>query len=343
MSSKQLNANTNAKADHSNGSSSLLYEAPGTLRATYDTLITALESNIASVLLGKAEKIRLVVCALLAGEHILIEDVPGVGKTLLGQALANSIDGEFKRIQFTPDLLPTDITGGMVYNSSNGEFTFQPGPVFANIVLADEINRTTPRTQSALLESMAENQVTCDRQTFPLPNPFMVIATQNPLEFEGAYPLPESQLDRFLMRISIGYPVRETEREILRMHHLPGLSASIRPVVNAQEICEIKKKVSDVHLDESLADYIIDIVDATRQNDQLRLGVSTRGALALYRAAQAWAFCDQRDYCIPDDIQTLVIPVLAHRLFPAGYLQENRRLFCEQLLEEILQNIKVPS
>lgn len=306
-------------------------------------LISALESNISSVLLGKAERVRLVVCALLAGEHILIEDVPGVGKTLLGQALARSIAGDFKRIQFTPDLLPTDITGGMVYNSSTGEFTFQPGPIFANIALADEINRTTPRTQSALLESMAEGQVTCDRQTIPLPTPFMVIATQNPLEFEGTYPLPESQLDRFLMRINLGYPSRETERDILRRRHLVDPTTAIQPVVNAQEITELRQRTAEVRMDDSLTDYIINIVEATRQNDQLRLGASTRGAIALYRAAQAWAFCDQRDYCIPDDIQTLVVPVLAHRLIPSGYLQENRRALCEQILDDIILSLKVPS
>ena len=304
--------------------------------------ITLLESNIGKALLGKADKIRLAVVTLLADEHLLIEDVPGVGKTLLGRALARSIDGEFKRIQFTPDLLPSDITGAEVYNTATGEFAFQPGPIFANIVLADEINRTTPRTQSAALEAMEENQVTSNRKTYPLERPFMVIATQNPQEFEGAYPLPESQLDRFLMRISLGYPNREMELDILKTHQIANRVESLTPVLTASDVVAMQNEVCNVTVDDSLQNYILDIVSATRELETLRLGVSPRGALALYRAAQSWAFCDGRNYCIPDDVRSLAVPVLAHRIIPKGCLQENRRQIAERIIESILEQIAVP-
>ncbi len=305
--------------------------------------ITLLESNIGKALLGKADKIRLAVATLLAGEHLLIEDVPGVGKTLLGRALARSIDGEFKRIQFTPDLLPSDITGAEVYNATTGKFTFQPGPIFANIVLADEINRTTPRTQSAALEAMAENQVTSNRITYPLERPFMVIATQNPQEFEGAYPLPESQLDRFLMRISLGYPSREMELDILNTHQTLNRIDSLNPVLTAADIVNMQNEVRNITVDKSLQNYILDIVSATRELETLRLGVSPRGALALYRAAQSWAYCDGRNYCIPDDIRTLAVPVLAHRIIPKGVLQENRRQIAQRIISSILEQIAAPT
>ncbi len=305
--------------------------------------LSALESNIGKVLLGKDEKIRMAVCTLLAGEHLLIEDAPGVGKTLLGRAIAKSIDGQFKRIQFTPDLLPSDITGGSVYNSATGDFTFQPGPIFANIILADEINRTTPRTQSALLEAMAENQVSCDRKTWPLEQPFMVIATQNPMEYEGTYPLPESQLDRFLMRISLGYPVAEIEMEILDSHNTVDRVDAISPVLSAENILDLQQQVRQIKVETSLKAYILEIVTATRKSSALRLGVSPRGALALYRAAQAWAFCEARSFCVPDDIRTLAVPVLAHRIIPNGYLQENRRELTEQIIESILEQVNVPA
>lgn len=305
--------------------------------------LSLLESNIGKALLGKADKIKLALCALLADEHLLIEDAPGVGKTLLARALAKSIDGEFKRIQFTPDLLPSDITGGSVYNTATGEFLFQPGPIFANIVLADEINRTTPRTQSALLEAMAEHQVSSDRKTYPLKRPFIVIATQNPLEFEGAYPLPESQLDRFLLRISLGYPERAVEMDILNTYQIPDRIEGISPVLTAQDVVELQNQVRQIEVEQSLREYVLDIVSETRTHESLRLGVSPRGALALYRAAQAWAFCHGRAYCVPDDIRHLAVPVLAHRIIPRGYMQNNRRTLTEQIIASILEEIPVPA
>ena len=251
--------------------------------------IRLLENNVAEAVLGKRNVIRLLLVSLFAGEHLLLEDVPGIGKTLLGRALAKSLSLEFRRIQFTPDLIPADITGGSVFDPKSQEFRFARGPVFANIVLADEINRTTPRTQSAMLEAMSERQVTCDGVTYDLPRPFMVIATENPIEFEGTYPLPESQLDRFLMRISVGYPDRASEIDILRNHQAGDPLNAIQPVLAAAEIVEIQNAVSAVRLTDEIRHYILDIVEATRQSAELYVGVSPRGAIALCRAAHACA------------------------------------------------------
>jgi MoxR-like ATPase len=258
------------------------------------SLVAQLETNMSQVVLGKTDVVRACIVALLSGEHVLLEDVPGVGKTLVGKALAKSVAGTFTRIQFTPDLLPSDILGTGIYDSKAGEFRFVPGPIFANIVLADEINRTTPRTQSALLEAMSEGQVSADSQTHPLPKPFMVIATQNPVEFEGTYPLPESQLDRFLMRISLGYPGRQDELEILSTHRAGEPVDHLAPALNCSQIAHLQKAVRQIQVDDSLAEYLLDIVDATRECKELHVGVSTRGALCLYRAAQALALVENR-------------------------------------------------
>src|SRR5208283_763428 len=246
-----------------------------------EPLITKLRENISRVVLGQNEVVRLATVALLAGEHILLEDVPGVGKTLVGKAVARSLASEFRRIQFTPDLLPADITGSSLYNTKTQEFSFSPGPIFANIVLADEINRATPRTQSALLEAMSERQVSVDGQTHPLPRPFMVIATQNPVEFEGTYPLPESQLDRFLLRIPMGYPSREVELQVLTSHRDGEPVDSLQAALDGRQVVELQEAVRRVEVDATLNCYLLDIVLATRKCEELHVGASTRGALAL--------------------------------------------------------------
>ena len=276
-------------------------------------LIHRLEKNVAQALVGKPEVIRLAVVGLLARGHLLIEDVPGVGKTTLAASLARSIGGGFQRIQFTSDMLPSDILGVTVYQADRGEFVFKPGPLFTNIVLADEINRTTPKTQSSLLEAMNEAQVSLDHSTYPLPRPFMVLATQNPLEYEGTHALPESQLDRFLLRVRIGYPGPADEKAILR----GGGSTtpeSLKPVLSADEVQELQDQIELVRAEDSVLDYVMALVAATRQSPLLRLGVSPRGSLALLRAARARALVDGRDYLVPDDPKALAVPVLAHRV-----------------------------
>ena len=305
-------------------------------------LIRRLEENIARVVFGKREVVRLCVVALLAGEHVLLEDVPGVGKTLVGKALARSVSGEFRRIQFTPDLLPADITGSSIYHAKDQEFVFSPGPVFANVVLADEINRTTPRTQSALLEAMSERQVSVDGQTYPLPQPFMVIATQNPLEFEGTYPLPESQLDRFLLRISVGYPERTQEIEVLTSHREGEPVDTLGAALRTEDVCTIQQAVRKVGVDEAISHYVLDIAQATRESDDLHVGLSIRGALALYRASQAWALSEGRDYVIPDDPKHLAVPVLAHRVIPKGYLHGGQREAIEALIQRLVDEVPTP-
>ncbi|MFZ1936039.1 MAG: AAA family ATPase [Thermoguttaceae bacterium] len=305
-------------------------------------LIARLQQNISSVVLGKADTVRLVVVALLAGEHVLLEDVPGVGKTLVGKAIARSLAGVFHRIQFTPDLLPADITGSSLYNSQAHEFTFSRGPIFANVVLADEINRATPRTQSALLESMSERQVSADGQTHALPRPFMVIATQNPVEFEGTYPLPESQLDRFLLRIPLGYPERGVELQVLTSHREGEPVDSLAPVLDCEQVSALQAAVRQVTIEDSINQYVLDIVEATRRCDELHVGVSTRGALALYRAAQAAALVAGRRFAVPDDVKQLTVPVLAHRVIPKGYLHGGDREAIESLIERLVDAVPVP-
>ncbi|MCS7236989.1 MAG: MoxR family ATPase [Thermoguttaceae bacterium] len=306
-------------------------------------LIQRLEANVNRVVLGKADVVRMCVVALLAGEHVLLEDVPGVGKTLIGKALAKSVTGTFHRVQFTPDLMPADITGSSIYDPKAQKFVVVPGPIFANIVLADEINRTTPRTQSALLEAMAERQVSIDAQTLPLPEPFMVIATQNPLEFEGTYPLPESQLDRFLLRISVGYPDRDSERTLIEAHKLGQPVDELEPVLDCQQVLALQAAVREVHVEPAIVDYILDIVNATRRSPDLHVGVSVRGSLALYRASQALAFVNGRDYVVPDDVKRLVVPVLAHRVIPKGYLHGEQRSAVEALLARLVDEVPVPT
>jgi MoxR-like ATPase len=276
-------------------------------------LIRGLEANVARALVGKPEVIRLAVIGLLARGHLLIEDVPGVGKTTLAAALARSIGGGFQRIQFTSDMLPSDILGVTVYQPDRGDFVFKPGPLFTNIVLADEINRTTPKTQSSLLEAMNEAQVSLDHSTFPLPRPFMVLATQNPLEYEGTHALPESQLDRFLLRIRIGYPEAADEKAILRGGGATA-AESLAPTLSAAEVLDLQDQVERVRADEAVLDYLMALVAATRTAPLLRLGVSPRGALALLRAARARALTDGRDFLVPDDLKALAVPALAHRV-----------------------------
>lgn len=304
--------------------------------------LATLRSNIETAVLGKPEVVKLVVAALLAGEHILLEDVPGVGKTLIAKALARSIHGKFTRLQFTPDLLPSDITGSSIFNASTGQFTFNAGPVFANVVLADEVNRAPPRTQSALLEAMGEGQVSVDGETHMLPKPLLVIATQNPFEFEGTYLLPESQLDRFLLRIAVGYPPREQELRLLSSHRIGEPVDHLRPVIELDRILDLQRMVREVNFDDSLAKYLLDIVHATRENDLVQVGVSTRGALAYYRAAQAFALVEDRSHVIPDDIKRLAIPVLAHRIVPRGMLPGADRSSAEEIVRQLLSKISVP-
>jgi MoxR-like ATPase len=306
--------------------------------------IEQLQSTIESVIHGKPEVVQLSLVALLAGGHLLIEDVPGVGKTTLAQALARSFDCSFQRIQFTSDMLPSDIVGLEVYNQQRGEFDFKSGPIFANVVLADEINRTTPKTQSALLEAMAEGHVTVEQDTHRLPKPFMVLATQNPVEHHGTYPLPESQLDRFMMRLKMGYPDAEDEKHILRQQSLNSPLEHIRPVMHGNDILDLQHEVRKVAVDESLVDYLISIVRTSRETEILNLGVSPRGSLALYHASQALAYIEGRDFVIPDDIKRLVVPVFAHRIvvnsrFSTGLRRTDE---AEAALKEIIRNINVP-
>ena len=307
-----------------------------------NNLIGRIEDNISRVVLGKSDAVRLCVIGLLAGEHVLLEDVPGVGKTLIGKAMANTVSGDFQRIQFTPDLLPADITGSSVLDVKKHEFNFHRGPVFANILLADEINRTTPRTQSALLEAMNEGQVTVDGQTHDLPRPFMVIATQNPLEFEGTYPLPESQLDRFLLRVSVGYPDRNDEHAVLASHRQGEPVDRLESAVSTEQVLELQEAVRQVKVDEAISDYILDLVEATRRSDDLHVGASTRGALAFYRATQAAALASGRDYVVPDDVKQLAVPVLAHRVIAKGYLHGGQREAIEALIGRLVDDVPVP-
>ena len=305
-------------------------------------MIAALEANIGRVLLGKSEPIRLALVALLAQGHLLIEDAPGVGKTVLAKALAKCLNCGFQRLQFTPDLLPSDILGSSVYLPNKGEFEFRPGPIFTNVLLADEINRTTPRTQSALLEAMSEGQVSIEGRTHKLEAPFFVLATQNPFEYEGTYPLPENQLDRFMLCIEIGYPERSVEKQVLVSHREGEPVDQLQTVLTVEQIRTLQASARQVRVDDSLNEYLLDIVTATRQNDELELGVSTRGALTFYRAVQGLALVEGRNYVTPDDIKRLSVPVLAHRVICKGLVREGQRARAQGIIRRILQSIPAP-
>ncbi|HZQ68098.1 MAG TPA: MoxR family ATPase [Terriglobales bacterium] len=305
---------------------------------------TQLETALRKVIRGKDEVVRLALVSMLARGHLLIEGVPGVGKTTLGQALARSLDCTFQRVQFTSDMLPSDVLGISIYSAIEQEFEFKRGPVFANILLADEINRTTPKTQSALLEAMNEGQVTVDAHSYPLPQPFLVIATQNPVEHHGTYPLPESQLDRFLMRVRMGYPDDKAEREILRSEAGTSQLEHMRPVLSAADVIEMQRAITQVRVDDSLVTYTLNIVRKTRESDHFALGVSPRGSQMLYRAAQAMAFLEGRTFCMPEDFKPLVVPVFAHRVVPNALSSSTLKKAeqAEQFVQEIVESVPVP-
>jgi len=305
--------------------------------------LSELETALGSVIRGKRETIRLSLVCLLARGHLLIEDVPGVGKTTLGQALARAAACKFHRIQFTADMLPSDVVGVTIYNRQTEAFEFKPGPIFANFLLADEINRTTPKTQSALLEAMNESQVTVDGHSHALPQPFMVIATQNPVEHHGTYPLPESQLDRFLMRLRMGYPDAASEREIVRSPS-QAATAEAPAALNASDLLHLQEAAARVMVDDAVVDYLLAIVEQTRRHESLALGVSPRGSQALYRAAQAMALAEGREYAIPDDVKQLAVPVFAHRLVvdTRNVLGPRRGDAGERIMEEVLSQVPVP-
>ncbi|MBI3357645.1 MAG: MoxR family ATPase [Nitrospirae bacterium] len=306
--------------------------------------IRAIQENIAQVIKGKPHVIELTVVALLARGHLLLEDVPGVGKTTLAHSLARSLDCSFKRIQFTSDLLPSDIVGVSIFNRQKQAFEFMPGPIFANIVLADEINRTTPKTQSSLLEAMSEAQISVDNQTHPLSQPFMVIATQNPAEYHGTFPLPESQLDRFLMRLRIGYPSPEEEKKVLDRSQSLHPAEDLQPILTAQDVLDLQAQVDKVLMEESLMEYLLSIVQTTRQSELLSLGVSTRGALALSRAAKALSLVRGRTYCLPDDIKELAPTVLSHRIMVARTQGLRQRSFEQagRIIQDLVESVPVP-
>lgn len=297
--------------------------------------------SVGYVVRGKASTIELVVAALIAGGHVLIEDVPGVGKTVLAKALARSLDATFSRIQFTPDLLPSDITGTMVYKAESHEFEFKRGPVFTNILLADELNRATPRTQSSLLEAMEERQVTADGRTFPLPKPFFVLATQNPVEQQGVYDLPEAQLDRFLMQVHLGYPSREDEAAIVRSRLGKDPLEEAEPVASTGDVLQAYEESSQVHVDETVLSYALAIVEATRESDELVLGASPRASIALVRASQAVAYLRGRTYVLPDDVKELAVPVLQHRLIlePRAVISGRKGA---AVIRDILAQVPIP-
>src|SRR5207249_7238687 len=306
--------------------------------------IQAIRDNIERVIKGKSQAIELAVVCMLARGHLLIEDVPGVGKTTLAHSLARSLDCSFKRIQFTSDLLPSDILGVSIFHRQKQTFEFMAGPIFANVVLADEINRTTPKTQSSLLEAMSEAQVSVDSRTYPLRQPFMVIATQNPIEYHGTFPLPESQLDRFLMRIRIGYPDQVEEKKVLERPKFLHPADELQPVVSVQEVLDLQNEVEKVRLDDSLMDYLLAIVSETRRSDLLVLGVSTRGAMALHKAAKALALVRGRGYCLPDDLKDLAPVVLSHRIMLSACQGSRGPRFdeAEQVIQDIVDSVPVP-
>jgi MoxR-like ATPase len=298
--------------------------------------IERLKQNLGKTIVGKADAIRLVLVAVLSGGHALLEDVPGVGKTLLAKSLARSIDGKFQRIQCTPDLLPTDITGTNIWNPSSGKFEFLPGPVFANVLLADEINRATPRTQSALLEVMEEKQVTVDGVSRNVPAPFFVIATQNPIEYQGTFPLPEAQMDRFTLSLTLGYPAASEELQMLERLSDTFAVEDLQPCISLEEVQELRRLCAAVKVEGSLKQYIVDLVRSTRQDEEITLGVSPRGAVALHRASQALAFISGRDFATPDDVKDLAPHVLSHRLIPAG----GRK--AKTIVDKLLKSVPIP-
>jgi len=303
-----------------------------------------LEKTLRRVILGNDEVVRLALATVLARGHLLIEGVPGVGKTTLGHAIARAIDCTFQRVQFTSDMLPSDVLGISVYSAMEQQFEFKRGPVFTNVLLADEINRTTPKTQSALLEAMNEGQVTVDARSYELPQPFLVIATQNPVEHHGTYPLPESQLDRFLMRVRMGYPDAHAERDIVRSEAGASFLEDMRPVLSGADVLEMQQAVKQVRVDESLVSYALEIVRRTRESEYLSLGVSPRGSQALYRAAQAMAFLDGRTFCTPEDFKPLAVPVFAHRVAINGHYASTKKKSeqADEVLREIVESVAVP-
>ncbi|HEV2654594.1 MAG TPA: MoxR family ATPase [Ktedonobacteraceae bacterium] len=297
--------------------------------------------NTSRVIVGKEEVVDLLVVALLCEGHVLFEDVPGIGKTMLAKSLARSLGCSFQRIQFTPDLLPSDITGITFYNQKTGEFEFRPGPLLAQIVLADEINRATPRTQSALLEAMEEQQISIERETIKLPRPFVVIATQNPIELEGTFPLPEAQLDRFLMRLRLDYPSQSEERLILQRFKEEQPLLDLKPVLDAEQLQGLQKMIRKVHVEPGVENYVVELVRATRNHSGIELGVSPRGTLALYRASQAYAAIHGRNYVIPDDVKRVARPVLSHRMIATSQSRLHGRVM-EQIVDDILHSVVVP-
>ncbi|MCU0913863.1 MAG: MoxR family ATPase [Planctomycetes bacterium] len=312
-----------------------------TTTGTENPRLAPLKANLQSVIYGKSDPIDVMIVALLAGGSVLIEDVPGVGKTTLAKALAKSIDAKFHRIQFTPDLLPADILGSSIYNPVSGEFRFEAGPIFCNILLADEINRASPRTQSALLEAMNESQATIEGQRRPLPQPFLVIATENPIEFHGTYPLPEAQLDRFLVRLALGYPAADVEVDILRSQARAQPLEQIGPVLDLEQVRQLQQEVTGVHMDGTILEYIVEIVHATRHDNRLGLGISTRGSLMLSRAAQAHAYYESREYVIPDDVLWCAPHVLPHRVMLTSKTRYSGA-GTRQVMADIIGHIKVP-